>query len=86
MQWLELLPCPILKKQHFKNNIFERIFENLISLVYSADPGVRPNLVADECRRRLPKHLWPARIKSVSSVPQLLSGKVDRLLVSRIFA
>lgn len=56
----------------------DTLFENLVALVYSAEPHISQTVLAEECRKRLPKNLWPARIKKVSSFPQLPSGKVDR--------
>jgi acyl-CoA synthetase (AMP-forming)/AMP-acid ligase II len=62
----------------------DTLFENLVALAYSAEHHISQTVLAEECRKRLPKNLWPARIKKVSSFPQLPSGKVDRLSAVRL--
>jgi long-subunit acyl-CoA synthetase (AMP-forming) len=61
------------------SGVSDPVFDNLIGLVFSGDDSINELDLMRACRERLPKRLWPARVRRVEEFPLLPSGKVNRL-------
>jgi acyl-CoA synthetase (AMP-forming)/AMP-acid ligase II len=54
-------------------------FSSLIAIWVFCKRPIQPDQISMHCRKNLPKHMWPSRIRvSVAEGPKLSSGKLDR--------
>jgi acyl-CoA synthetase (AMP-forming)/AMP-acid ligase II len=62
------------------------VFENVVGLVVATVANIKTQEIAKHCRKKLPKHMWPVRIKMLCELPRLPSGKTDRKMINGHFS